>query len=198
MPASILLLEHASSSYSPRTYENASTANCDLTIAFATDFKTAGERCTMTAAGRNYLAIPLEWDTPRMIAHISKAMFEKKAFRLNIAGNGIYSLLEHDLDQNAVNEKLYEVFKGVLGRGWRIDIIRSGGQTGIDMAGLIAGHALGIPVIGLFPKGYRQRNADREDFNADPSNLYIEIHESAARLNPDAFAIPDGSCHCHS
>lgn len=198
MVALIKLEEDASYSYAPRTYVNANIKNCDLTIAFATDFTTAGERCTMTAAGRNYQAIPLNWDVQRMVGHISKAMFEKKATRLNIAGNGIYSLLEHDIDQDTANLKIYEVLKGLLDKGVVISSIRSGGQTGIDMAGLIAGHALGIPVTGYFPRGFRQRNADKEDYNADVPNLFAEIHESAARLNPDAFHIPDGSCHCHT
>lgn len=31
--------------------------------------------------------------------------------------------------------------------------VRSGGQTGVDTAGLVAGMALGIPVTGLYPRG---------------------------------------------
>ena len=51
-----------SSSYAPRTQVNASSA--DLTVAFATDYATAGERLTMKMAGYRYVAVPLELDPP--------------------------------------------------------------------------------------------------------------------------------------
>lgn len=45
----LTILEHKSSSYAPRTYENA--AKADVTIAIAVDYNTAGERLTHKAAG---------------------------------------------------------------------------------------------------------------------------------------------------
>lgn len=54
----IEILEHPSSSYAPRTWANA--ANSDVTIAMAVDYSTAGERLTHKAAGKRYLALPLD------------------------------------------------------------------------------------------------------------------------------------------
>ena len=49
------IIENKSSSYAPRTFANAKSA--DLTIAFAIDFGTAGEQLTKKAAGQRYVAV---------------------------------------------------------------------------------------------------------------------------------------------
>lgn len=190
------LTAHESFSYNDRTQDNASRKYTDLTIAFAVDFKTAGEHCTMSAAGNRYLPIPFEWDIVRAANHIRKIMYEKKATRLNIAGNGIYTLVKHDVDQHQANEKVYEILKEVL-KSMPITEIRSGGQTGIDHAGLVAGVALGIPTYGLYPRGYRRRNELKEDFKSNPFDLMREIKEDAGRLNRQVLE-GDGGCHCHT
>jgi hypothetical protein len=44
-----------------------------------------------------------------------------------------------------------------------VDVIVSGGQTGADIAGLIAAKSLGIQTGGWAPKGYRTENGDNPD-----------------------------------
>jgi hypothetical protein len=39
----------------------------------------------------------------------------------------------------------------------------SGGQTGFDEAGIIAGRALGLPTMVTAPRGWRFRRADGQD-----------------------------------
>lgn len=170
------LMEHSSSSYAPRTYVNAHES--DLTIAFALDYTTAGERCTIKAAGRKYLAVPLTWEVDRAVRHIKRTMFETGAKKLNIAGNGIYTLVKIGYEQHVVNRKIYLILK-LVNDEYPIEQIRSGGQTGVDSAGLVAGMALGIPSLGLFPKGFRQRSAEGVDHDRDKEQILIELMEQA-------------------
>lgn len=166
------LFEHQSSSYAPRTYENAKLA--DLTVAIAADLTTAGERCTMNAAGNAYVSVMYIWDVERAVRHIVRGMRVHKAANLNIAGNGIYTLKKHKITQEDANVKVYEILKGVHAI-CPIESIRSGGQTGIDIAGLVAGCALGIPSKGVFPRNYRQRNANKVDHDNEPNAIRLAI-----------------------
>jgi hypothetical protein len=168
----LTLIEHSSSSYSPRTYENAQKS--DLTVAIAVDFHTAGERCTINAAGPKYLAVPFTWGVERAAGHIKRHVFEKKAKKLNIAGNGIYTMHSYGYDQHTINQKVYEILKRVCDE-YAIEEIRSGGQTGVDIAGIVAGMALNIPTVGLFPKGWRQRFDNGFDVGRERDLLYTEL-----------------------
>ena len=47
--------------------------------------------------------------------------------------------------------------------GCNIQKVRSGGQTGADEAGLVAGERLGLETTSLCPKGWRFRTANGED-----------------------------------
>jgi hypothetical protein len=172
----IELIEHSSPSYAPRTYVNAHEA--DLTIAFAVDYTTAGERCTIKAAGRKYLAVPLTWDVERAARHIKRTMFETKARKINIAGNGVYTLVKIGYEQFVVNKRIYQILKSVHAE-YPIEQIRSGGQTGVDTAGLVAGMALNIPSVGLFPKGFRQRTAEGVDMDKDKEQILIDLMDQA-------------------
>lgn len=54
-------------------------------------------------------------------------------------------------------------FVYLLERCCKIDELRSGGQSGTDEAGIVAGIRLGINSICLFPKGYRFRDINNKD-----------------------------------
>lgn len=86
--------EHESEAYPPRTYKNVKES--DATIRFATDFTTAGEKCTMKAIeqyGKPYFdvqirnvdtfALPVEMH-PQTAA---KWLIAKNIQTLNVAGN---------------------------------------------------------------------------------------------------------------
>lgn len=178
--SSLLVLEaHASSEYRPRTLANAHAA--DVTVAFAVDFNTAGERLTARVAGRRYLAIAYDTNPAIAAEALLAKLRQAAASVLNVAGNGIYTLKTAGHTQADVNAWVYAVLKQVLVHT-NLTCIRSGGQTGIDQAGLVSAVALGIPAVGLLPKGYRQRLADNRDVNRDVAELHREILQQARIL----------------
>jgi hypothetical protein len=181
------ILAHAQRAYPPRTYENARCA--DLTIALALDFETAGERLTRKAAGDRYLALPLSEDPLssarrlwRTLTDLGGSFADRKPV-LNIAGNGIYSLGKAGWTQAALNAHLYAILAPVhthLG----FSLVVSGGQTGIDVAGGIAAHALGIPVRMTLPAGFLQRGLDHKDVDRTEADIRDEVIAAAAVLTP--------------
>jgi hypothetical protein len=156
----LTIVEHTSAHYSPRTWHNATTA--DLTVAFAVDFSTAGEKLTKRAAGNNFVGIPLETDVIQAAVMVLHALTARNGKCLNIAGNGIRTLAKHGWTQERANAYLLAVLAYVQART-SIARIQSGGQTGIDMAGGIAGVALDIRTVLTMPKGCIQRYEDGID-----------------------------------
>lgn len=175
----LTLQEHPSSSYIERTYENAQKS--DVTLAFAIDFSTAGERCTSKAAGTKFIAIPFTWEAKRAAGHVRRHMYEKNAKRINIAGNGIYTFSAYGYDQKTVNEKIYQILK-IVHQEFPIAHVRSGGQTGVDSAGLVAGMLLNIPTLGFFPKGFRQRVENGQDITQSHQDILLKLEEQAEEL----------------
>lgn len=170
-----LQLETFGKGYRPRTLRNAELA--DATVAFAVDFTTAGERLTRKAAGARYVAIPLggsDIEAARMLYRHLRALNAKT---LNVAGNGIYTLDKFGWSQEGANTWVCRVI-GTVHQHWPITGIRSGGQTGIDVAGLVAAVALGIPATGYFPDGFLQRGAD----GIDVEHTERDVRESIVAL----------------
>ena len=132
--------------YPTRTRENAEWS--DITLALATDFNTAGERLTKNAAKDKYVSYQLSKlankaeDIANDLYNQIQSKGKTKNIKLNIAGNGIYSLNE---EQSYYNDLMTEVLQKLLDKGITISSIRSGGQTGIDEAGIIAAQRLNIP-----------------------------------------------------
>jgi hypothetical protein len=152
--------EHSSSSYSPRTYANAKGA--DLTVAFAVDFSTAGERLTHKAAGDRYLGIALEGCPIVAARRLFAELRARNAKTLNVAGNGIYTLAKAGWSQEQVNAWVFEALAKIA-EHWPLTLVRSGGQTGVDIAGVAAAHALGLDALALLPAGCIQRFEDQVD-----------------------------------
>jgi len=153
--------ETSSPRYHDRTVLNAMWA--DLTVAFAVDFSTAGERLTRKAAGEKYLAVNLpssgklchDGDTIRKAAEfIQRRMEGSEAFRLNVAGNGLETLLGTGITQADADHFVKEVLGQALGLGMKVSEIRSGGQSGIDESGVKAAVSYGIPAGITFPRGW--------------------------------------------
>lgn len=135
----------SSPSYSVRTRENAEWS--DITIALAQNFNSKEEEATKRHAGNKYISHELQrGNDPEVIAtNIYNEMVAKgktKDVKLNIAGNGIYDLTG---SQEYYNDLVTAVISKLLNRGVTISAIRSGGQTGIDEAGIMAAQRLGIP-----------------------------------------------------
>jgi len=170
---------HAAYSYVPRTIENAKSA--DVTVAFAVDFHTAGERLTKREAGDRYVGIPFGIDVVAAADALAGFLTARGAQTLNVAGNGIYTMAEHGVSQAQANQWVYDVLAQVVARV-KLSSIRSGGQTGIDQAGLVAAMALGIPALGLFPKGFRQRNAQGHEMTSYAASIRQELETQASQL----------------
>lgn len=180
--------QHDSGRYAPRTWENAKSA--DLTVAFASDYTTRGEQLTLRAAGEAYVAIPVSIEPIEAARRLYRAMSAAKARTLNVAGNGIYTLSKHGWTQESINAWVYQVI-GKVHQHWLIEFIRSGGQTGVDVAGLVSAHALGIDCLGLFPKHFLQRGEDNIDVRRTATELEAEIRTWALLLGVEKPSIDE-------
>ena len=154
--------------YAQRTRENAEKA--DLTIAFAADFTTAGEKLTEKVAKGKIIQIPMEksaCDPKVMASDILSCMTERERstpLEINIAGNGMDTFAARGFSKEQVSSVIVSVMKELVETGG-IDIrsLRSGGQCGADEAGIMAAKALGIPAEVHAPKGWLMRTEDGKD-----------------------------------
>lgn len=181
--AGVTIVAHPSSGYRARTQHNADSAG--LTVAMAVDFETAGEKLTRNVAGDKYLSIPLlEVTSEKAGLRVAKAMRQRDTTTLNVAGNGIYTLSQHHIDQNDVNQHVYEVIRHAHELR-PITKIVTGGQTGVDIAGAIAAKKLGIPLVVTMPKGFVQRGVDKKDVQHTVEDIQKQIDDGADALNED-------------
>lgn len=154
--------------YRERTEENALAA--PVTIAFAVDFSTAGERLTKKSvqeAGQKYIPVQLDLTTLKEWSGADKAantilegleLFNDwSKISVNIAGNGLYSFPK-DVSQEDLDVFMTRVLLLVNTRSdVEIMKVRSGGQTGIDEAGVKAADTLGLGAMVNGPNDYRFR-----------------------------------------
>lgn len=164
---SLTVMESSSPKYHDRTVANARWA--DVTMAFAVDFSTAGERLTRKAAGERYVAvdIPLDRDAlqsesyrrkvSQMLVHNTENL---KSFKLNIAGNGLETLASRGISQADADDFIAGVIGLAISQGMAVSEIRSGGQSGIDEAGTKAALRYGIPASQIVPRGFLYNDAE--------------------------------------
>lgn len=176
---SILVEQTSSATYPPRTFINAN--NSDLTVAFAVDFDSAGEKLTHRAAGDRYIAISLETKAIESARILYKKLRSLNAKILNVAGNGIYTLTKKGWTQDSVDQYVFDVLS-IVHEHWPLEKVISGGQTGIDIAGVTSAHALGIPVIATLPNGYLQRSISGVDSTQTHQQIIEQITSGAERL----------------
>lgn len=169
---------HFDTGYRMRTFAN---AECDATMAAAADYSTGGERLTKTAAGPRYAMLPFYLDADEAGRRLAEFMGQRRAKSLNVAGNGIYTLRAKGMDQPQCDRWIFECI-GLAHSIHPIARIQSGGQTGVDMAGAVAAHALGIPAKILMPPRFIQRLEDGIDRPQDPQALLDDIHQRSAWL----------------
>lgn len=156
----IKFLQHKSSRYPPRTFENASA---DATIAFAFDFNTPGEKLTKEAVitqGKIYKSIPAFFSSNDLNQCIEK-LNNGTVHTINIAGNQLATVIKLGFNQFTCDEIVYDFLNLMIKRGLRneINLIRSGGQSGFDESGLKAAVALGIPALCVCPQGWKFNDA---------------------------------------
>lgn len=159
--------EHESYGYAARTVRNISQA--DITLAFAYDFNSAGEKLTRNLCDtlqKPYQAINLYsgFDAYDRIEPIVWFLKSIKCESINIAGNGIYTLRQK-YTQTEIDEFIINFMTDVIkGYGKRVKIL-SGGQTGVDEAGLKFGDITGLETICNFPKGWLFRDIRGKDIS---------------------------------
>ena len=166
---SINVLEHSSDKYPPRTYHNAS--NADLTIAFAIDFDTAGERLTERAAKGKYLRVIINQpDFDSITSYISN--YQPKI--INIAGNSEKRFTDKLIPLTYVRDVIKCVIT-YISSICRPLIILSGGQTGADIIGASVAHELGIATEVMLPRGYVQRDKNGRDAQHSKDDIINQI-----------------------
>lgn len=170
--------EHSSDKYTPRTYYNAKSA--DLTVAFAVNLNTAGEKCTHKAAGDKYIGFLLndESDTVKIAFDLFNTIKKNNVKSLNIAGNGIYTLSQYGCDQDFINYFVYNIIAKVH-EHYKIEKIYTGGQTGVDLAGAVAGYLLNINTEVTLPLGYIQRFENKIDVKMNQNDILNQIENGA-------------------
>jgi hypothetical protein len=167
----LMVKETKSSKYPPRTFYNAN--NSDLTVAFAVDLNTLGEQLTKKAAGPNkYIGISLS--QPLNINLLYDIIGDKNAKILNIAGNSIHTLNKYGISQDQINMYILNIIQQIHNM-YQINKILTGGQSGVDLAGAVAGYKCGIPVEVNMPKGFIQRNINGIDISHTKEEIEVMI-----------------------
>lgn len=175
--------EHFSTGYRLRTEHNANSA--DITVAVAVDFTTAGERLTksVSVARGDERYMPFYFhEQPVIAARKMYAHMKKHGFRsINIAGNGIYTLSDHGIDQEQANAWLYHFLKP-LHEHLKLTHTVSGGQSGIDLAGGVASELLDIPCTMTLPRHFKQRWEDGVDKSHRKFDIMRQVERYYALL----------------
>lgn len=168
-----VFLEDSARNYAHRTKENARWS--DITLALAIDMESPGEITTRNAAGDRYIGFqlpenfsevylftnPMVRMSDEIIGRIkAHPHFKKEGLRLNIAGNALPALARHGITTDMVTILLSYVYAGLVREGVKIGEIRSGGQTGVDEAGIIVAQQNRIKCSVLAPKGFRMHYED--------------------------------------
>lgn len=192
------IIEHPNASYKPRTEHNARKG--DVTLAIATDMTTAGEMLTKKLAGDKYIGFKIdgfyfkEFDVSKELYHKLKNCNGKI---LNVAGNGIYTLIKSDVNQREINQIVFNIISQVH-YFYPLDMIITGGQTGVDIAGAVAGYALEIPTEVTLPHGYKQRFEGGFDIDGNEEKVYEQIHNGVLKLQPYEVIFKSGSVKKHT
>ena len=169
--------------YRDRTIQNASA---DVTIAFAHDFESAGEKLTKKAVleqGKIYIPIKFEnlTNSTLFIRYVMSCRepitFSEKGqsgepITLNIAGNGLYTLRNSDINTQPMIDEIIYRFMDTLVKAIKpvqIQQIRTGGQSGVDEAGAKAGVRLGIPTLVHAPNDWVYRDGEGNDHYGEDS-----------------------------
>ena len=192
--------EHPYTGYRGRTLRNASA---DVTFAFAAEFSTAGEKLTRRSVleqGLVYCPITyrgqLATENAIQAAVAALNRTGRPEITLNTAGNGLCTLKRLG-DQAAVDAYAHDFLRRVQAApnlATVIALVRSGGQTGFDEAGVKAAQQLGLRTLVLAPKGWTFRTADGQDINDEQAfkrrfhnRLQLANHHEVTSMSIDAF-----------
>lgn len=177
------LSETTSSNYAPRTIENAAAA--DLTLYFHAHGQESSSGRTLTEAHSNrFLPVVVFRDQPVEAANRILEIIQPYPFPVvNIAGNRQYKF-GTKRTQSDVTKYILEVLTLVT-TAKKIHQFRTGGQTGADWGGLVAGVILNVPTVALFPAGFRQQYMNRKNIDHTRDEILGKITESVDLLSLD-------------
>ena len=152
-------IEDSSRSYRHCARENAAWA--DITLDLSADFTSPGEPDRIVAL---------------ILAH---PHYKPEGIRLNITGSNLHSLKGAGFDEVDVTLLLCNVFRKCGKEGIHILEVRSGGQSGVETAAIIAAQRCGLKCSILAPKGYRFIRRFQEEYidydawdKADPEGFF--------------------------
>jgi len=166
-------IEDTKRNYTHRTVVNALWA--DITLALAVDMDSPGEITTKEAAKEKYVGYQLpdefgsvyhDTDYVRKISDVIISLvkthpnFQKEGLKLNIAGNSQIILDRFGITTDQIRSLIRVVLQSFIRDGVRFSEIRSGGQTGVDEAGIKAAQDCGIKCSIIAPKGFRLHYVD--------------------------------------
>jgi len=80
-----------------------------------------------------------------------------------------------------VNQYVYDVL-ALVHKHLPIRQVVSGGQSGADLAGLVAAVALDIQCSGTWPKGYKMRFEDGKDVDVAPMSIKLGISDMVSKI----------------
>jgi|GEM_PF-2077550 hypothetical protein len=176
--------EHKLRQYAPRTWYNATCA--DLTIAFVVDSASDGVALNKLAAGAKYLEIDLMMSTlDSMLCCVEEIQTRNLRYKtVNVVGNDICTFIKHGWTQSKLDKLVYNVLSEVH-KFSPIVKVYSGGQTGADLAGALAGVMLSINTEVTMPEGYLQRHKDGLDYNHTLQDVREQLINGAKLLTGD-------------
>lgn len=181
------LSQTVSSNYAPRTIENATSA--DLTLYFHAPGVESSSGRTLTESHSNrFLPIVVFDDPPIEAANRVLEILQPYPFPvINIAGNRQHKF-GVKRTQSDVTKYVLEVLTHVT-TFKKIHGFRTGGQTGADWGGLIAGVLLDVPTVALFPAGFRQQYMNRKNIDHTQDEILAKIKESVDLLSLDSIRL---------
>jgi hypothetical protein len=162
--AAITFVECSKAGYPARTAIN--VQETDGTLLLAADSSTPGEKLTRKLCEEHkkpcmVIAISLDLKLDKTPKDVEEWINTKGIATLNIAGNCITRFPRRVL-QADLNKLLTDLLTGLA-----LVRIQSGGQTGIDEAGIMAGLALKVQTKVVAPKGWMFRGRDGKDTSSE-------------------------------
>lgn len=158
----INFIQHEHTGYPLRTRDNAILT--DGTLAFAADWKSPGMIHThkvVYGAGKPYIKVDIKDYYDFWVGHTKNVVDQLQKHNiknLNIAGNSLGNL---ECNQEALNRRIADIMDKVS-EHWPLEHVRSGGQNGVDLAGILWADSRGIPCTVLAPKGWMFRQGNRD------------------------------------
>lgn len=166
MSAPITFIECQNIGYKARTEEN--ILQTDGTLAIYVDGTTFGEKVTKQLClkhSKPFFEFDLLAEKPvrSRLDYISEWIEENCIYALNIAGNGIYTFKNKlkNCSQKYIDDIVFSILSKSVDD--KINKIQSGGQTGVDEAGIKYALIRGIEAKIVAPKGWVFRDENGVD-----------------------------------